>query len=78
MPTVEALVCLPLMIHEPSGHRALMTYRPLGLRRIYGPRIPSKQITHDLSGLALRSQTAGRAQHNKPHQAKGYEGQGLA
>jgi hypothetical protein len=53
-----------------------MTYEPLGLRDIYGSRIPSQRCTHDLSGLGLSVQAAGRAQHNEPRRAPGYEGQG--
>jgi hypothetical protein len=51
-----------------------MTYEPLGLRHIYGPRIPRQQCTHDLSGLGLSAQAAGRAQHGEPRQALAYEG----
>jgi hypothetical protein len=32
--------------------------------------------THDLPGLDLSAQTSGRAQHDKPRRAQGYEGQG--
>jgi hypothetical protein len=42
-----------------------MSLAPLGLQR-----------THDLSGLGLSVQAAGRARHDEPRQALGYEGQG--
>jgi hypothetical protein len=53
-----------------------MTYESLGLWRIYARMYPSQQHTHDLSGLGPSAQTAGRAQHDEPRCALGYEGQG--
>jgi hypothetical protein len=52
-----------------------MTYGPLGLRRIYGPRDPGLRRTQDLSGLGLSAQAACRAQRDKSHRGLGYEGQ---
>jgi hypothetical protein len=44
------------------------------LARIYGPRIPRSWHIHDLSGLGLSVQAAGRAQHDAPRRTLGYEG----
>ena len=37
---------------------------------------PVQRRTHDLSGLDLSVQDARRPQHDEPHQALGYKGQG--
>jgi hypothetical protein len=64
------------MTYELSGCKALMTYEALELRCMYGPRISGQRRTYDLSGLGLSAQAAGRAQHDEPHRALAYEGQG--
>jgi hypothetical protein len=65
-----ASVHLPLMTYEPSDCDTLIAYKPLELWRIYNPRAPSTYdalMSHDLLGLGLSAQTAGRAQHDEPH-----------
>jgi hypothetical protein len=71
-------VRFPLMTYEHLGRIALMTYEPLRLRHINGPRTPRPTTQLWPTRLGLSAQTSRRALNYGLRRSLGYEGKGSA